>query len=438
MPKLISRTPSYRLHRPSGQAVVTLSGRDFYLGPHGTKASKAEYDRLVGEWLAHGRRLPAASAASTDLTVNELLLAYWTHAEAHYTRDGKPTRHLANIKDAIRPLRALYGHTRATDFGAAAIKTVRKAMIDTGLCRCTINGRLGKVRSMFRWATEERLVPADVLLQLSSVKALKRGRDGVRETEPVGPVPGDRVDAVLPHVSAPIRALIELQQLTGMRPGEATAIRGADLDRSGEVWVYSPPRHKGDYLGKDRPIFLGPRAQEVLRPWLGEDPASYLFRPVAAVEARNLSRRAGRKTPMTPSQTARKRKRSPKRPPRQRYDKNSYCQAVARGCQLAFPHPEESSRKAAAKAKGLPKEQRRKLWEELKAWRAEHRHELAGWHREHRWHPNQLRHSAATAIRQRFGLEAAQTVLGHSRADVTQVYAERDMTKAARVMAEIG
>ena len=33
------RTPSYRLHRPTGRAVVTLNGRDLYLGRHGTTGS---------------------------------------------------------------------------------------------------------------------------------------------------------------------------------------------------------------------------------------------------------------------------------------------------------------------------------------------------------------------------------------------------------------
>ena len=46
-----SRVPSYRRHRPSGQAAVTLNGRDIYLGTWNTKASRAEYDRRVGEWL---------------------------------------------------------------------------------------------------------------------------------------------------------------------------------------------------------------------------------------------------------------------------------------------------------------------------------------------------------------------------------------------------
>jgi site-specific recombinase XerC len=58
--------------------------------------------------------------------------------------------------------------------------------------------------------------------------------------------------------------------------------------------------------------------------------------------------------------------------------------------------------------------------------------------KDHRWSPNQLRHAAATEIRQRFGLEAAQVVLGHSRADVTQVYAERDNGLAAKIMSEVG
>ena len=49
--------PTYRKHKSTGQAVVTLGGKDHYLGRYGTKDSKAEYDRLIAEWLAGGRRL---------------------------------------------------------------------------------------------------------------------------------------------------------------------------------------------------------------------------------------------------------------------------------------------------------------------------------------------------------------------------------------------
>ena len=52
------KLPKYRLHRPSGQAVVTFSGKDFYLGAYDSEVSRAEYDRLVAEWLVCGRKLP--------------------------------------------------------------------------------------------------------------------------------------------------------------------------------------------------------------------------------------------------------------------------------------------------------------------------------------------------------------------------------------------
>ena len=58
--------------------------------------------------------------------------------------------------------------------------------------------------------------------------------------------------------------------------------------------------------------------------------------------------------------------------------------------------------------------------------------------RAHRWNPNQLRHSYATKVRNEHGLEAAQVLLGHARADVTQVYAERDAELARRVAGEVG
>ena len=55
------KVPSYRLHKPSGQAVVTLDGGDHYLGPYGSAASKREYERLIAKWLANNRSLPPSA-----------------------------------------------------------------------------------------------------------------------------------------------------------------------------------------------------------------------------------------------------------------------------------------------------------------------------------------------------------------------------------------
>ena len=61
------RIPSYRFHKNSGQAVVTIDGHDFYLGLHDTPASKQKYARLVQEWLASSRAplLPALSGTAS-------------------------------------------------------------------------------------------------------------------------------------------------------------------------------------------------------------------------------------------------------------------------------------------------------------------------------------------------------------------------------------
>ena len=119
--------------------------------------------------------------------------------------------------------------------------------------------------------------------------------------------------------------------------------------------------------------------------------------------------RSRRRTRVQPSQKDR-RKARPVRPPRTAYDRNSYARAVKRAVEKANADRRQEAAQAGDDCPVLLPH----------------------------WHPNQLRHSAATEIRRRFGLEAAQVVLGHAKADVTQVYAERDARLAAEVMKQIG
>src|SRR5262249_27321050 len=150
------------------------------------------------------------------------------------------------------------------------------------------------------------LVPPSVHHGLKAVAGLRKGRSDARESPPVRPVPDDHVDAIRPHVAAQVWAMVELQRLTGMRPGEVTIMRGADLDRSGAIWAYVPGRHKSEHHGRARAVYLGPRAQEILRPWLRPDPSEYLFQPREVMAARWAERREARKTPVQPSQICRK------------------------------------------------------------------------------------------------------------------------------------
>lgn len=72
-----ARVPSYGCHKPSGQALVTLNGRDISLGKWRTKTSRDEYERVVGEWLANGRLLLDEDG---ELTVAHISLLRMTNA----------------------------------------------------------------------------------------------------------------------------------------------------------------------------------------------------------------------------------------------------------------------------------------------------------------------------------------------------------------------
>jgi hypothetical protein len=194
-----SRLPSYRLHRPSGLAVVSIAGRDVYLGKHNTPESRVEYDRLIAEWLANGRmNSRRASGDASDTSVNELFLAYLEHANRYYVKAGKPTSEPGNIRLAIRLLRQIYGNTAAAEFGPLQLEAVRNAIVNTGISRNGVNRRVRLIVQGFRWSVAKGLVPPSVHHGLQAVTGLRRGRCEAPETEPIRPVPGAFVDAIEP------------------------------------------------------------------------------------------------------------------------------------------------------------------------------------------------------------------------------------------------
>ncbi|MFH0983842.1 MAG: site-specific integrase [Planctomycetota bacterium] len=391
MPTKTLLTPRYCCHKPTDRAYVRLNGRAVYLGRWLSPESEVEYDRVLAEWLAHGRRPPDTPS---DLTVNEVLAAYLPHVESYYMKDGKPTSERALIALALKPVRQLYGDIPAAGFKPSALLAVQQTYIDAGYVRIQVNGHVKRIRRMFRWAVERELVPADVLHGLQAVSGLRRGRSEARESEPIRPVHDAHVDAIRPHVARQVWAMIELQRLTGMRSGEVTIMRGCDIDTTGRVWFYRPSSHKTEHHGHERVVELGPRAQDIIRPFLKPDLAAFLFSPADAESERRAARTAERKTPPGQGNTVgTNRKRKPRKSPGPRYDVDSYRRAIAEACIKAdVPH----------------------------------------------WHPHQLRHSFATRIRKQYGLETARVMCGHKSMAITETYAEIDRTKAAEIALKIG
>jgi integrase len=411
-------THKYRCHKASGRAFVHIGGKRHYLGPYGSESSLKEYRRILDR-LDAGQP-PAATQEveeSDDLTVSELLERYWKFAEQHYRKNGQLSSEHACLVQALRFLRIHAGNVIVTEFGPLALKQIRDAMIKAKRCRPLINRDIGRIRRIFRWAAEEEYVPIAVYESLRAVQGLQRGRCEAHDPEPIGPAPIADVKAVLPYLSRQLQAMIMLQLHSGCRPGEACIIRPIDVTRTTQgAWVYRPLSHKTEHRNRERRIFLGPQAQAVLKPWLDRDPESFCFSPREARDEFDQAKRAGRKSPRTPSQEARKRKKAPQRWAKDRYSKDSYCRAVARACLRRLLDE--------LKAEGKEGEAAEK-WIEKNGLRGS-------------WAPNQLRHTAATRIRELYGIEAASTVLGHADVRVTEIYAERDFRQAAEIMSKIG
>ncbi|OAI41451.1 hypothetical protein AYO40_03070 [Planctomycetaceae bacterium SCGC AG-212-D15] len=440
--------PSYRLHRQSGQAVVTLrdslSGHryDVLLGEHGTKQSKAEWKRVVLEWEANGRRPRPAGTGPADITIAELIGCYWQHVESYYRHtDGTPTGEVQCFTYALRPLNYLHGETAAKDFGPMALKAVRELMVrgydhpkygpQRPIARKQINARVKRIRRMFKWAVANEVLPATVLHGLQALEALKQGRTEAHESPPVLPVARAVVEETLSHLRPVVADMCRLQLETGMRPGELVVMRACDIDMTGRVWLYRLRQHKTVHHGYERVVPLGPKAQEIVKRWLTTETLAYLFSPKRAVEGLFAERRDGRKTPLWPShlrlQAKKRLKRRQHREAGDRYTVTSYGRAVARGCEAAFPPPEHLRQQ---------EHESRKKW--LARLTPDEKAALREWRRSHSWHPHRLRHTRALEIKREAGLDAARACLGQRSPVITEMYAGLDLSKAAEIMARIG
>ena len=388
---LVERIPRYLLHKPTNRGYARFDGHFIYFGSYNSAASIEAYNRCVAEWIQHGGRLPAAQNAAT---VAEVVVAYTEFATGYYRKNGEPTDELRLIKVALKIVRELYGRSRAGEFGPLALKACRDVMIGNDWCRTHINKQVDRVKRCFKWATENEMVPGTVYESLRCVAGLKRGRTEAREGRKVKPISDVDILATLEHLPEVVADMVQLQRLTGARPGELCCIRPGDINRQADVWEFIPESHKTEHHDKARVIFIGAKGQRILAPYLVRAADAYCFSPREAEGKRRAARHEARIVPIScGNRPGTNRKAKPRRPAREKYDRTSYARAVRR----------------AAVSAGVAT-----------------------------WSPHRLRHTFATEVRKSFGLEAVQVCLGHSQAAVSEIYAERDLAKAANVARLIG
>jgi integrase len=265
--------------------------------------------------------------------------------------------------------------------------------------RTYTNAQVDRVRRVFRWAAAEEMISGSVYENLRSVPGLHRGKTEARETEKIRPVCQEHMDAALPHMQPTVQAMVRFQLLTGCRPAEVCVLRPMDLDmRNPSCWLFRPGsdqgpegQHKTAHHAHDRLILIGPRAQEILRPYLGTKLDAYCFSPAESEPRRNGLRRHRGECALTVERKKGRPRKRRRRAPGDRYDTHSYRRAIARACYKT----------------SVPV-----------------------------WAPNRLRHSRATKLRPQ-GLDVAKTILGHSKVETTQVYAEKDLAAAMELVSKL-
>lgn len=474
--------PRYRLHKQSGQAVVSLplgggKYRDFLLGQFDTEESKREYTRVINEWLAAGMLAPLKQVDGrlTDLSVSELVLRFWKHAEQHYRLvNGSPSGELVNFKYALMPLVDLYGGKPAMAFGPLCLKAVRQKLIDTrwffvrfpteakagsrwvpeerlrlegdrdnqafesfieeagqaewdgkcwpvevrksrkGLARKLVNQRIDQIKRVFKWAVSEELVTSAVYEALKTVTGLRRGHPGTYERPKIKPVPWEHVEAVIPFLAPQVAAMVQLQPLMGARETEICLIRGRDIDRSGPVWWYKIDPN--EVAREGQPANLHKTAHHES--------------PDGSASVKRLP--IGPKAQTILGSWLREDEDEYLFQPREARQKQNVERRANRKTPLWQSHVAHQDRKRMKNPKRPPREHydahtyARAIARACKKAGVPH------------WHPHRLKHVCGTEVRKKYGLEASRAFMGQATLSTAEIYAEKDMELVARIALDMG
>jgi integrase len=398
-------TPTTREHRGHVYARWTTDrGRqELSLGPADEPEKwKAAFARLLAKLAVD----PEATArVQSDLLVPEML-RQWVRSD-----DAAHLKKLTDQRRTIAVIEEFFADKPASEIVAADLDDWCNALArkrrDDGrqwYSISTIRKMLGIVKRAFRWACRRGLIPADRWHEVDTVTGPNPGlarRAAVRE--PANPAD---VEKILPHLRPPVRAMVELQRITGARPSELYRMRPCEVLRSGRVnvdgvglvdldslgvWVYVPPIRKT----VRRWIVFGLQAREVLQPFLDRRPPNEpVFDPREAMRDRLEESRQKRVASGGGSGGSRKpKKETPERHPGNEYTAESYRRAVVRACKRA----------------GVPV-----------------------------LTPYQIRHLFAETTRDEHDMDRAQAAMGHDDPRTTQRYAKRSFRLAVEVATASG
>ncbi len=182
------RAPKLGRHKQTGHAYAKFDGRQFWFGPYDAPETHERFARALVAWRVTGHP-QAPQDFRGELTVADIVARYLEFAERYYCGpDGSPTREIANVRDAVRPLLVAYGTLPVAELGVRELKIAREQLIVRGLARTTINDRMNRIVRIVRWAAEEELCEPKVVESVRVLRPLRRGRTRAKESRRVQPV----------------------------------------------------------------------------------------------------------------------------------------------------------------------------------------------------------------------------------------------------------
>ena len=393
MPKLKNKPPKYA--KLKNYAVVYYHGKIHYLGLYGSDESRVAYARFVAESRVNPTFFLPKPSEGSGVAIRELAAAFLDHAQATLAPPN-----YNHYKIVVRDfLLKFYGDETLVDsFKPSSLKLLRSEMIQSRrFCRKMINDYMARTVRIFSWGVEEELVDANIPVALKAVKSLQPGHAGTFDNEEREHVPDEVIRRTLPFMPPTLAAMVQIQRLTGLRPGEVFNMTVGEIDRDTEpdLWLYRLKQHKTEKKTQRKKIVpLSKIEQDLLAPYLeGKTAEEAVFSPRTAMEERSAEKRANRKTKITPSQAARNAERALK--PRQYkefYNKDSY--------RVAVEYAINKGNKTLPEEEQIP-----------------------------HWTPYQMRHTAATVMEEKEGLDEAQALLDHSSANTTKRYAHGRLEK---------
>jgi hypothetical protein len=273
MPRPKAEAPSISVHI-SGQAVAKFDGISFYLGKHNSPEAFAKYAYLLKAYQNNGFRLPSeitpqsvrlmagdlgmetaggctetVNQADEPILVKHMTEAYRNHVLVRYKDSLSEKNRLLQV---CKILEKECAGMEADHFGPRTLLRMRSEWVRSDKSRQYCNRLTNAVVRMFKWAVSQELVGIAAYQRLKTIEPLRIGESEARETKPVLPANLDHVRATTEHLPPQLRAVIRIQVATGARPSEILMMTPAEIDRTGEDWIYRPAKHKNAKRKKAR------------------------------------------------------------------------------------------------------------------------------------------------------------------------------------------